>query len=81
MEGEKGGGEKGPEGPGIEDLLKAHIRLVAAQRNANGLTASLREVQQQIQVLAGQFQEMKNAVEAKTGLRYNEETLALEKQK
>ena len=80
MEGEKGGAEKIPAGPTFEDLLKEHIRLVAAQRNAVGLSASLREAQQVIEVRSRQFQEMKNLVEARTGLHYNEETLALEKQ-
>lgn len=63
----------------FENLLKAHVRLMAAQRNLNALVINIKDSQQKIQIMTDEFRAIKNTVQDSTGKIYNEETLELEK--
>lgn len=58
--------------------MKAHIRLVALQRNGNALLLQYRDVQQETAKAEAAFAAVRAKVEADTGMVYNEQTLALE---
>lgn len=64
--------------PGLSDLLKAHIRLIALQRNINGLLLQYRDMQQEAGRVEVEFHALRERVQEETGLVYNEQTLALE---
>ena len=63
---------------GLSDLLKAHIRLIALQRNINGLLLQYRDMQQEVARVEAEFHALREKVQEETGLAYNEQTLALE---
>ena len=64
--------------PGLSDLLKAHIRLIALQRNINGLLLQYRDMQQEVAKVEAEFHALRDRVQEESGLVYNEQTLTLE---
>lgn len=64
--------------PDLDDLHKAHIRLIALQRNINGLLLQYRDMQQEAARVEAEFLALRARVEQETGLVYNDQTLALE---
>jgi hypothetical protein len=64
--------------PGVSDLHKAQIRVIALQRNINALALHHRDMQQELARAEAEFAALRAKVEQTTGLVYNEQTLALE---
>ena len=62
----------------LEDLHKAHIRVIALQRNINALTLQHRDMQQELAKAEAEFQALRQKVQQESGLLYNDQTLALE---
>jgi hypothetical protein len=62
----------------LSDLLKAHIRLIAVQRNVNALLLQYRDMQQEAARAEAEFLALRAKVQEETGLAYNDRTLALE---
>ena len=64
--------------PHLSDLLRAHIRLIALQRNMNALLLQYRDMQQEAARAEAEFMALRAKVDKETGLIYNDQTLALE---
>ena len=64
--------------PGLSDLHKAQIRLIALQRNINALALQHRDMQQELAKADAEFHALRERVQQETGLVYNDQTLALE---
>jgi hypothetical protein len=64
--------------PGLSELHRAHIRVVALQRNINALALHHRDMQQELARAEADFQALRKKVQEETGLVYNDQTLALE---
>ena len=64
--------------PGLSDLHKAHIRLIALQRNTNALLLQYRDMQQEVARVEAEFHALRERVQQETGLEYNDQTLTLE---
>lgn len=62
----------------LDDLLKAHVRLIALQRNMNALLLQHRDMQQELTKAEAEFAALRMKVEKESGLAYNDQTLALE---
>lgn len=62
----------------LDDLLKAHVRLIALQRNMNALLLQHRDMQQELAKAEAEFNALRAKVQEETGLIYNDQTLALE---
>ena len=62
----------------IDGLHKAHIRVIALQRNINALTLQHRDMQQELAKAEAEFHALRAKVQEETGLVYNDQTLALE---
>jgi predicted nucleic acid-binding Zn-ribbon protein len=64
--------------PDLSDLHKAHIRVVALQRNINALALQHRDMQQELSRAEAEFQALRQKIQQETGLVYNDQTLTLE---
>ncbi len=64
--------------PGLSDLHKAQIRLIALQRNMNALLLQYRDMQQEAARAEAEFHALRERVQQETGLVYNDQTLTLE---
>ncbi len=64
--------------PGLSDLHKAQIRLIALQRNMNALLLQCRDMQQEAARVEAEFTALRAKVQEETGLVYNDQTLPLE---
>lgn len=64
--------------PGLSDLYRAHIRLIALQRNINALALQHRDLQQELAKTEAEFHALRETVQQETGLVYNDQTLTLE---
>ena len=64
--------------PGLSDLHKAQIRLIALQRNINALALQHRDMQQELAKAEAEFHALRERVQQETGIVYNDQTLTLE---
>jgi hypothetical protein len=70
--------EVSPDAPGFTELLKAQIRLIAAQRNMNIELHRYRDAQQETVKAEAEFNILREKVQRESGLVYNDEKLSLE---
>ena len=64
--------------PDLGELHKAHIRVIAIQRNLNALLLQQRDLQQEMIRAEAEFRALRAKVQEETGLVYDDQTLALE---
>lgn len=64
----------------LSELLVAHAKVLATQRNASSLLLQARETADQVEQLSQQFVALKMQFERETGQRYNDATFTVEPQ-